>query len=89
MTFRSKALPRFWAHYDKLTEDIRSQADKKYALFSQNPFHPSLRLKPIGPFWSVRVSRNYRALALRDQDVFTWFWIGPHDDYERILNSLE
>jgi hypothetical protein len=50
-----------------------------------NPYHPSLRLKVIGPYWVVRVSRGYRALARRKDNDFFWFWIGPHDEYDRIL----
>jgi hypothetical protein len=26
-------------------------------------------------------------LAVREGNAFTWFWIGPHDEYERILNG--
>jgi hypothetical protein len=85
VTFRSLALPRFWDLYDRLPEEIRAQADKQYALFSQNPSHSSLRFKPVGPFWSVRVSYSYRALAVRDEDVLTWFWIGTHADYDKLL----
>ncbi len=85
MTFRSLALPRFWDLYDRLPEQIQSQADKQYALFSENPSHPSLRFKQVGPFWSVRVSYSYRALAVRDDDVLTWFWIGTHADYDKLL----
>ena len=51
---------------------------------SKTPF-TSLQLKPVGAFWSVRISRSYRALAYREDDIFTWFWIGPHDEYEKIL----
>ena len=61
------------------------RAGKQYALFQGNPLHPSLRLKAVGPFWSVRVSGSYRALAIRKGDVFHWIWIGPHDEYEEIL----
>ena len=63
MTFRSLALPRFWDRYDRLPMEVQAQADKQYALFSQNPSHPSLRFKQVGTFWSVRVSYSYRALA--------------------------
>lgn len=87
MILLSKTLPQFWSLYDELSENIRRQADKQYALFTHNPFHPSLRLKQIGPFWSVRVSRSYRALALREGDIFTWVWIGSHDAYKRFLGS--
>jgi hypothetical protein len=83
--FRSSALPRFWDLYDRLPEEIRGQADKQYALFSQNPWHPSLRFKQVGLFWSVRISYSHRALAVRDGDVLTWFWIGTHADYDKLL----
>ena len=85
MSFQSRTLARFWQRYDELPTEIQRQADKQYALFDINPLHPSLRLKPVGPFWSVRVSGSYRALALRKGDVFHWFWIGPHHEYDEIL----
>lgn len=85
MTFRSLALPRFWDLYDQLPVEIQAQADKQYTLFSQNPWHPSLRFKQVGFFWSVRVSYSYRALAVRDGDVLTWFLIGIHADYDHLL----
>jgi hypothetical protein len=70
-----------------LSEAIQEQADKQYALFAANPNHPSLRLKLVGPYWAVRVSHGYRALARRNQNDFFWFWIGPNDEYERILKA--
>lgn len=54
----------------------------------QNPAHGSLHLKPAGSFWSVRINQGYRALAFREDDLFTWFWIGPHDRYEALLTRL-
>ena len=85
MSFQSRTLARFWRRYDALPIEIKRQADKQYAVFRANPFHRSLRLKAVGPFWSVRVSGSYRALAIRKGNVFHWFWIGPHDEYEEIL----
>jgi hypothetical protein len=54
---------------------------------TDNPKHPSLQLKPVGALWSARVTDNYRALAIREENVFTWFWIGLHDEYVRILKG--
>ena len=51
-----------------------------------DPTHPSLHLKPVGGLWSVRINEAYRALAVREGDVFYWFWVGPHDQYERLIN---
>ena len=86
MTFRSLALPRFWDLYDRLPVEIQAQADKQFALFSKDPSHPSLRFKEVGPFWSVRVSYSYRALAVRNGEELTWFWIGTHADYDKLLS---
>jgi hypothetical protein len=84
---RSTTTPRFWASFNKLPVETQEQAVGRYRLFLENPFHPSLRLKQIGPIWSVRVSRGYRAVATREGDHFAWFWIGAHDEYDRILES--
>jgi hypothetical protein len=68
LIFISRASREFWALFDKLPEKIQEQARKQYELFSQDPFHPSLRLKRVGPFWSARISRSYRATAARRGD---------------------
>lgn len=52
----------------------------------ENPAHPSLRFKRVGDFWSARVGRGYRALAVKDEADFVWVWIGAHDDYDRLLD---
>jgi hypothetical protein len=60
-------------------------ADKNYALLKENPRHPSLQLKKVGRFWSVRVGSRYRALAVEmDQDLIS-FWIGSHAEYDAII----
>jgi hypothetical protein len=86
LNFDSHATSEFWALYDSLPQEVREQARKQYELFKQNPFHPSLRLKPVGSFWSVRISRSYRALAACRRDQFFWFWIGSHADYEKLIS---
>ena len=43
--------------------------------------------KRIGELWSVRVGLHYRALGVPVADGVLWFWIGSHDEYERLLNS--
>jgi hypothetical protein len=63
LSFTSYASPEFWALYHSLPEQVQQLARKQYELFAQNPLHPSLHLKQVGAFWSVRISRSYRALA--------------------------
>ena len=57
----------------------------------ENPSHPALRFKsvhPTEPIFSVRVSLHYRAVGVREGDSMIWFWIGSHDEYDRLLASL-
>jgi len=81
------ASPEFWFYYRQLLPEIQELADKNFQLLKSNPRHPSLRFKRIGKFWSVRVGLRHRALAKDRNDGLVWFWIGPHDSYERLLQS--
>ena len=83
---RHFASPTFWAAYEKLPVPIRDLADGNYALLKENPHHPSLRLKKVGRFWSVRVGLRYRALAIEVDEGLLWFWIGSHADYDHSLS---
>jgi hypothetical protein len=83
--FESHASREFWDLYKQLPAAIRRAADKQLILFRQDPSHPSLHLKPVGAFWSARVTEAYRVLALREANIFYWFWIGSHEQYERLI----
>lgn len=74
------ASPVFWDRYQDLPNQIRKLADKNFRLLSANPKHPSLQLKRVGDYWSARVGREYRVLAVPVSDGLLWFWIGPHDE---------
>ena len=83
-TLNHFASREFWVHYRRLPDTIRDLADKNFALLKADPGHPSLRLKKVGPFWSVRVGLHYRALAKDRPDGLVWFWIGSHGTYDRL-----
>ncbi|HUO07042.1 MAG TPA: hypothetical protein VM008_01820 [Phycisphaerae bacterium] len=82
-----RASPRFWQHYNALREDLQQQADSAYDLLKADPRHPSLQLKKIGRFWSVRIGLRYRALAVEENTNLVWFWIGHHSEYDRLLGQ--
>jgi hypothetical protein len=71
--------------YRSLPPEVRALADQAYARLKQDPRHPSLHLKKVGRFWSVRVGARYRALAVEATEGLVWFWIGIHADYDRLL----
>ncbi len=78
----------FWKHFDALPENVRDQARKAFRLWKEDTSHPSLHFKRIHAreqVHAVRVSGGYRALGLREGNTVTWFWIGSHDAYERLI----
>jgi len=81
----SLATPDFWDCYYALPDNIRRRADEAYALWLENPHYPSLQFMRKGPYWSVRVNDDYRALAKMDGDTVTRFFIGTHAKYMRML----
>ncbi len=81
------ATTEFWDHYQRLPTEVQQLADKNFALLKQNPQHPSLSLKKVGVYWSARVGLCYRVLAKERAEGLVWFWIVPHDQYERLLRN--
>jgi hypothetical protein len=82
----SRATPEFWQLYRELPPQIQAATRKAYRLFLQNPAHPGLRLERLRSdprAWSVRISRDMRAVALRHGDEWLWFWIGSHKEFDR------
>ena len=87
----SRATPRFWAAYRELPAEVQDAAQKAYRLFRENPKHPGLQFKKVHdrePIYSVRVTRAYRAVGLLENDEVSWFWIGNHAEYDRLLKNL-
>jgi len=77
---------RFWSHYRQLPPDIQKLADKNFGILRIDPRHKSLRLKKVGAFWSARIGLNFRAVAKERPEGLTWFWIGTHDEYKRLIS---
>jgi hypothetical protein len=82
---RHHASPEFWLLLERLPARIQDQAHRNYDLLKSDPRHPSLHLKQIGRFRSVRVGRRYRALGVNVDDGILWFWIGTHAEYDRMV----
>jgi hypothetical protein len=59
-----------------------------YRQFKENPNHPSLRFKRLrgaSDYYSARVGLNYRVLGYRRGDTMIWFWVGKHDEYDKLI----
>lgn len=79
------ASAKFWALYAALPVEVRTTADKNYALLKDNPQHPSLHFKKVGALWSARVGEQYRVLGKDVERGVLWFWIGTHADYDKLV----
>jgi mRNA-degrading endonuclease RelE of RelBE toxin-antitoxin system len=87
---KSQTLPQFWKLYDRLPKEIQRRASKAYRMWQENPDTPGLHFKRVSrtrPIYSIRIGDHYRALGMLQGDVVTWFWIGAHDEYERLLKQ--
>lgn len=87
---RSRTTKRFWALLERLSGQTQLRARKAYEQFQTDPGHPGLRFKRVSdeePIYSVRIGTDHRALGLLKGDSITWFWIGTHDDYERVIGG--
>jgi hypothetical protein len=88
---KSFTTEQFHKLFARLPEQIKDQAREAYKQFRQNPYHPNLRFKqvhPSQPIYSIRISRGYRAVGEKEGDEITWFWIGSHFDYDKLIGQL-
>ena len=87
--FKKGHFEEFWAFYEKLPKDIQGLADKNFALLKENPEHPSLYLKTVGRYWSIRIGERNRALGVEVGDKgLLWCWIGSHAEYDSFCEKL-
>jgi len=88
---KSSTTSQFWKLYEALPEDVQRRADKAHRLCRLNPRARVLYFRRVGqrrPVYSARIGRGYRALGVLEGDTIIWFWIGHHDEYERLLKSM-
>ena len=87
---KSRTTRKFWRLFDQLPAEVQQHVRGAYRQFAANPDTAALHFKRVDreePVYSVRIGLQFRALALLDGDIVTWFWIGTHDDYERVLKG--
>ena len=83
---KAQASASFRKRFEKLSAELQKTAIKQFKLWKLDHHHPSLEFKPVGTFWSARVNDACRALGeMVDEDTIRWFWIGMHDEYERLI----
>jgi hypothetical protein len=64
---KSNVTKTFRKRLADLPISVQEQAAKAYALWNEDPYHPSLQFKRVSqrqPIYSARVSLSYRVLGL-------------------------
>jgi len=85
---KSRTRPSFWRTYEALDPPAREAARRAYSLFQNDPSHPSLRFKKLSAsehIWAVRINEQYPAVGERRGDTIVWFWIGTHNDFDKLF----
>jgi len=82
----SRTTRAFWDSFNRLPPEVQKLARHTFDRWLKDPFHTSLRFKPVKPgVWAVRVGLHYRALSRRAGDQVRWFWIGTHAEYDKLM----
>jgi hypothetical protein len=89
---RNVRTSQFRELFATLPSRIRELAVDAYALFLENPEHPSLRYHKLADSdnlrsnsYSVSITMRYRAVCTIDGETRVWYWIGTHADYDRLV----
>lgn len=88
---RSRVTKEFMGHHATLPADVRAQARRAYRLWLANSKHRGVDFKKVHttePIWSARVGIGWRAIGSVEGDLVTWFWIGPHAEYDSLLRRF-
>lgn len=80
-----RTTPQFGSRFERLPDAVQRLARKNFELLKENQAHSSLQFKKVGKFWSARVGRTYRTLAVEDNSDFIWVWIGHHSEYDQLI----
>jgi hypothetical protein len=70
--------------------DVQRDAKDAYERWSNNHQHPAVQFKKIKgprPVYAARIGLEHRALGKIEGDTITWFWIGAHSEYERLIKG--
>lgn len=88
---KSEVTAKFRALFAAAPGPVQLKIREAYRLWAENPRHPSLRFKKVHdtlPVYSVRVDLDWCAVGVLREDTMIWFWVGSHDEYERLIKQL-
>jgi len=88
---RSHRTAEFRKAYGGLRPFVPVHARRAFRIWVRDPCHPGLQFKQVHqsrPIYAVRIGIHWRAPGVRRGDLVTWFWIGSHEGYDKLIASL-
>ncbi|HEX8357078.1 MAG TPA: hypothetical protein VF610_06700 [Segetibacter sp.] len=88
---KSVTTARFRNAFAALPKDVQEKARRCYNLWKQDNRHPGVHYKQVhtsDPIYSVRIGSSYRALGVKKEGTMVWFWIGSHEEYNKLISQL-
>ncbi len=83
--------PRFRREFRRLgpedQERVRAAVRRLPAVFGRPHLHHGLGLRPLGPYYELRVGLHLRVLFLPDQGDLVLVTLGDHDAVRRFLRE--
>ena len=81
---KSLAASSFWKPYRALPDAVRREARGVFHMLCDPRLYFE-RVRSHRDSWSVRVTRDYRAVGRMDMedDSIVWYWIGSHTQFDK------
>jgi len=79
--------------YQRLPPYVKKQANRAFEHFTYDTRYPSLEFKCVNQQlarYAIRINKKgYHALGYMQEQggSMLWYWIGPHDEYERKIRE--
>jgi len=82
--------------FKKLKKQTQLDAVEACHQWRDNPGYPSLKFGRVqntkARAFRLSIGDHYRALAVHEkfgsQDYYQWFWIGTHEEYNRMIKKI-
>lgn len=83
--------PAFRKCFAALSAEVQRAAIADYRLWKRDPFANGLHFKSVDTkkiVWSIRAGIGWRAFGTRKGDEIVWYWIGSHEEYNRLIKNV-
>lgn len=89
--FKSHVSKQWRKQFEALPDQVKDQAQVVYEKWKQDPdavdFSPMKTVGQTG-VWKINIGRRYRTVGKQDGNTIMWLWIGSHESYNNIWQTI-